>query len=82
MPVIGFVLITGIFSIARSIETYFLQSQLFEDRSAFVFFFLCPALIHVMPVLALMAAKLIAGTAGDKDLHAMLAQPQRRLFVS
>ena len=37
--------------------------------------------MHVMPFFALMAAKLAAGAAGYKKLHAVLALPQWRLFV-
>lgn len=35
-----------------------------------------------MPVLAFVAAKLVAGTTGNKYLCGMLANPQRRLFIS
>lgn len=40
-----------------------------------------PALIHIILILALRAAKDIVGTAGDKCFLAVLTEPQRMLVV-
>ena len=53
-----------------------------NTNSILIFFLLLrPALIHVIPVLALRAAELIARTVGNKDLRAVFAQSQGILRV-
>ena len=51
------------------------------DLFVFLFLLLRPAHIHVIPVLALRAAELIARTVGDEDLRAVFAQPEGILRV-
>ena len=53
-----------------------------NTNSILIFFLLLrPALIHVIPVLALRAAKLIGEAIGDEDLRTVLAQPEGILVV-
>lgn len=53
-----------------------------NTNSILIFFLLLrPALIHVIPVLALRAAELIARTVGDEDLCTVFAQPEGILRV-
>ena len=55
--------------------------ELSQNSILISFLLLRPALIHVIPVLALRAAELIARTVGDKDLCTVFAQPEGILRV-
>ena len=56
--------------------------ELSQNSILISFLLLRPALIHVIPVLALRAAELIARTVGDEDLCTVFAQPEGILRVS
>ena len=55
--------------------------ELSQNSILISFLLLRPALIHVIPVLALRAAELIARMVGDKDLRTVFAQPEGILVV-
>ena len=55
--------------------------ELSQNSILISFLLLRPALIHVIPVLALRAAELIARSVGDKDFRTVLAQPEGILVI-